>query len=184
MSEDARDHTPKVPGSPPDSLRKRSLRHPTRRAILDFLEQKPGSNKHQIGRELGLSAGNLYHHLDKLERHGCIVILNNPGEQEQHCFRMQDADLWLNERTRILFGRKPKRDVAIYVAEHPGQTCREIAPELGSAVSTIRHHLKALRKHDLAHRHRAGRTYVYEPSWGLERWVEKVADGFDRPWRD
>lgn len=149
---------------------------------MELLGRKPGSNKNQIGQDLGLSDGNLYHHLDELERHGCIVILKNPGEQEHHCFRAEEADLWLNERTRILFGRDPKRNVAIYIAENPGRTSAEIADEFGSAVSTIRHHLKALRERDLVHRHRAGRTYVYDPAWGLERWVENVADGFDRPW--
>lgn len=96
---------------------------------------------------------------------------------------MQDVDLWTDEFTRILFGRRQSRAVALFLAENPGKTTRQIAQALRISPVTARHHLRTLMEHGLVHRYPAGQTKIYEPDDALTTWVRDEGEAFERPWR-
>lgn len=156
--------------------------HPVREQILDLVGDRPGLNKHQVAQALGLHDNVVEHHLGRLTQAGAVVLRDASRERETLVFRTEDADLWDDERTRILFGRAAKRNIALYLADHSGAMTQEIAEALGLSPVTIRHHLRVLREHDLVQRHRAGRTFRYEPGEVLDAWIERAGDGFPRTW--
>lgn len=170
-------------GRVPESVKQRLLEHPKRQEIVDLLSERPGMNKNQICEELDVAGNVLDHHLDKLENQGQLVaVLDSALENEKLCFLMEDVDLWKDETTRILFGRRRSRAVAMYLAENPGRTTKEIAEALRISPVTVRHHIRTLRQYGLIHRFSAGEQKVYEPDETLESWVEEVGEAFDRPW--
>lgn len=189
MSEDPADEEADLPeevrrrGRVPDSVKERLLQHPWRRAIVDLLSDRPGLNKNQICTELDMEGNLLDHHLDQLETEGQLVVTRESAQgKEVLCFLTEDAGLWEDENTRILFGRRQKRAVALLLAEKPGASTREMAEDLRLSPDTVRHHLRTLMTHGLVYRYPSGQTNVYEPAEELERWVREVGQGFERPW--
>lgn len=166
----------------PWHVKAKSLEHPTRKGIMELLEQRPGLNMHRIGVELGLNPSVLKHHIEELEEKQLITRQPSEREGEKICFRVEDVDLWEMESTRILFGQGQTRKVALFIAEHPGATTREIAEAMGISPVTVAYHAKTLMRYDLVDRYPAGQTLLYEANEVLERWVIDVGKGFKRPW--
>lgn len=167
-----------VPGFVQDEL----LEHPLRKGIIDALEKTPGMNKLQLCRELDTYPNLLNFHLNQLEE--ARLVVTRPGAQgnEVLCFLWEDAALWENPRTRVLFGRQPIRKVGLYLADNPGSKTRQIAKALEVSPVTVRHHLRTLRDHDLVDRYRAGRRFLYAASEDLTSWASEMAGVFERPW--
>jgi DNA-binding transcriptional ArsR family regulator len=99
-------------------------------------------------------------------------------------FLAEDEELWEDENTRILFGRRQKRAVGLLLADKPGASTREIAEALMLSPDTVRYHLRTLMAHELVERYPSGQTNLYEPAEALVQWAREVGDGFDRPWEE
>lgn len=158
------------------------LRNPTRKAIVDQLGRTPGLNKNQLRKKVDILPNLLDFHLDRLVEHGLVVTKSSAQEKETLCFLRSDEELWSDEETRIMFGRRPTREVGIYIAENPGADTEEIAEAVGLSKVTVRHHLRTLKEHDMIQRIRLGRSFEYHPSTLLEEWMERIGDAFPRPW--
>ena len=50
-----------------------ALEHPRRRRIFDYVRHHPGANFREVGRNTGIAAGTVRHHLNVLARSGIIV---------------------------------------------------------------------------------------------------------------
>lgn len=169
-------------GDVPDFVKDELLEHPLRRGIVETLAETPGMNKLQLCRALDTYPNLVDFHLEQL--HDARLVVTRPGAQgnEILCFLWEDAELWENPRTRVLFGRRPIRDVGLYLAENPGTKTRQIAEDLGISPVTVRHHLRTLRDHDLVDRYRAGRRFLYAAGEDLETWASELGSVFERPW--
>lgn len=170
----------------PGYVYERHLAHPTRQAVVDVLREEPGLNRSQVYRrveeELDETPGDLRYHLDYLVDEGLVVTYSERERKEVHCFLVVDASLWRDDRTHVLFGRAPSRNVALFLVDNPGATTEEIADALGLEPSTIRYHLQRLHKRGLIRKHKVGATWVYGPSEILEQWTHDVGGSFPRPW--
>lgn len=180
--DDVPDRTEREEGVP-DFVQDRLLEHPTRQAIVDLLAKRPGMNKSQICKELDLRANVVDHHIEKLEEAQLVVTEESENGYETLCFRLEDAMLWADDRTRVLYGRRGVRAVGLFLAENPGATTREIAEALHLTTVTIRQHLRTLMCHGLVERYPAGQTNLYKPATVLEEWACEVGEGFDRRWK-
>lgn len=160
------------------------LRNPNRKAIVEQLGKTPGLNKNQLRKKLGLLPNLLDFHLDRLEEHGLVVMKDSAQEKETLCFLRSDEELWSDEETRIMFGRRSTRDIGLFIAENPGAETEEIADAVGLSEVTVRHHLRTLKEHGMIQRVRLGRSFEYHPSDVLEVWNERVGECFARPWTD
>lgn len=158
------------------------LRNPNRRAIVEQLGRTPGLNKNQLRKKLDILPNLLDFHLDRLVEHGLVVTKSSAQDKETLCFLRCDEELWSDEEARIMFGRRPTRDVGLYVAENAGADTKEIAEAVGLSEVTVRHHLRTLKEHDMIRRIRLGRSFEYHPSSLLEDWMDRVGDAFPRPW--
>ncbi len=155
----------------------------TRERIRELLIRMPGMNKNQLARRLDIYPSLRDYHLKKLIRDGLVVTRSSARGREILCFWWEDADLWHDPRTRILYGRRASRLVALYIADHPGSTSSEIGAALDRSDATIRYHLDSLLGKCLVARERDGRQIRYRPSDRLTSWVEEIGEGFPRPWQ-
>lgn len=117
-------------------------------------------------------------HVRRLEQAGIVVCKDGEKGNQRLCFLSWDEDLWRDPRTRILFGGKAPRNVAIAVLEEPGLSTTEVAEELGFSPRSARRHLKTLEEYGLVDRTRVGRAKEAHPRPPLERWREEVGERF------
>lgn len=160
----------------------RALSHERRQEIMDALSQTPGLNKNQISGRLGVDPNLVEFHLDRLETHDLVVQRPSAQGQETLCFRTEDAHLWEDEDTRILFGRRRTREIGLYLAEHHGASSDELAEAFDLTPVTIRYHLRTLGDHGLVEQLRFGRSVEYHAREKLEAWARDIGEPFERPW--
>lgn len=160
------------------------LRHEVRGAIVDLLQNRPGMNKNQLSRELDIYVNLLDFHLNRLIKAGIVTTRPAAQGKEVLCFLPRDVHLWEDPDTRILFGRKPTRDVGLFLAENPGCTTKAVADALDCSPVTVRHHLRTLGDHGLVDKLRLSRRVIYQPEEKLRQWVQEIGTHFDRPWEE
>lgn len=166
----------------PSRVQTRLLEDPTRRAIVRILSRTPGLNVSQLRRRADVARNTMEFHLRRLSEADLVVTEQREGSNEVLCFLPTDACLWERQATRVLFGRRSNRQVALFVEEHPGSSTTQIAEAVGLEPVTVLHHLKTLRDHALVERVREGNEVAYFPSPTLEGWVEDVDGNYERRW--
>lgn len=167
-----------------DEAQRSALRHETRRAIFETVARTPGLNKSQVARRTGVDRSVADDHLERLEAYDLVELLPGARKNEVLCFHPDHAYLWQDERTRLLYGQPPTRQVALYLLENPAATTEDIAKTMDAARRTIRDRLAELRDRSLAEAHRFRRRVEYHPTRDLEAWAEDVGDRYRRPWTD
>lgn len=167
---------------PPPTFVEMLLKNPFRMKILRLLEQDPGMNKHQLAVVLGLRVGAIEFHVDRLVAAGLIETRPGPG-RETLCFRTQDATLWDDPATRMLYGRGPAKQVALFLAGHPGVGSQEVAETLDLSIHTVRRHLQLLQENELIQKMRVERQVVYHAEPTLLEWIEAAQKETGEKWR-
>lgn len=119
----------------------------------------------------------------RLEESGLIKTRPRGPGDEMLCFTKENAHLWDDESTRVLFGRGPPLQVALYLAENKGASTKQISEALDISIDTVRSHLRMLEEHDLVQRIRIEHQVRYHPVPRLEAWSKEVAGECARKWR-
>lgn len=158
------------------------LDHPVRSGIVSLLERQPGLNKNQVSRRLDVHPSIMVFHLGRVVEAGLVEILPGSDRRERLCFLAEDAYLWEDERTRVLFGRSACRYVALYICENPGTSSAAIATAVRRSIEAVQHHLRTLLGEALIDRMRIGRKVLYEAERALSQWTRACGDGYRRPW--
>lgn len=153
-----------------------------RQRVVRQLDRTPGVNVTTLGRKAGLPRSVARFHVGKLRRAELVVVKKGVEGNERVCFLPADAHLWENPKTRVLFGGDPTRNVALYIAEHPGARVEEIGEAVGRDPRTVYHHLEKLEDRSLVDSVPAGRGSVYHPEPELCEWEQAAGKGFERPW--
>lgn len=167
-----------------DEVQRSALDHDTRHAIYETVARTPGLNKRQIAQRVGIERSTAHHHLERLEGYELVELLAGERDNEVLCFHPDHAHLWNDERTRLLYGQRPARQVALYVSANPGATTRELEEALDAAPRTIRDHLGELRDRGLVEAHRFRRRVEYHATPSLEAWAGEVGECYPRSWID
>lgn len=163
------------------SVRESLLSQPVRKSIYDQIGRFPGINKSQVAKSLDLSYSHVDFHLERLKEHGLVV--ERPGETgpEILLFCEGDAHLWDDPQTRVLYGRSPKRNLALCITEEAGTTAVRLAKIVDRCPETVRHHLKTLTDYGLIQTVDLGHIIEYHPTERLLDWVETVGSTFPTP---
>lgn len=150
------------------------LENEARSEIIELLRQRPGMNRNQLAKKLGIHASAVGYHIRRLAAIDLVETRPATQGREQLCFATGDAHLWDDEGTRVLYGRGLPRKVAIYLVEHPGADVHEIARGLCESEHTVRRHLRTLQECELVARTQVRKRVHYHPESRLEQWVELV----------
>ncbi len=152
--------------------------------MIELLGYQPGLNMNQVSRALGLDIRVTDHHLGRLVEEGLLLKLDSALDKEHLYFLPEDREYWVDERTRILYGRGGTRVVGMFVAEHPGCTVWEVSEAVGTKRSAISVHLRRLRDYDLISMGQVGRRVEYHPLKPLRDWMDALGNRYPVPWRD
>lgn len=163
-----------IPERPPTRLVGLLLENEARSEIIEHLRERPGMNRNQLAKKFGIHASVVGYHIRRLATIGLVETRPATKGREQLCFATEDAHLWDDEPTRVLYGRGLPRRVAIYLVEHPGADVHEIARELCESEHTVRRHLRTLQECELVARAQVKKRVHYLPESRLEQWVELV----------
>jgi predicted transcriptional regulator len=154
------------------------LENANREDLVTELRDIPGQNRSQLADKLGISAKTAGFHLDHLAELGLVKRFPKPHGRGSICFVRDDAHLWDEPSTRILFVSSSTRRVGTEVARRPGSTNRCLGEVLDLAPATINHHLEALRDDELVEMLRLGRDVEYYATEPMEEWLEEVGTRF------
>jgi DNA-binding transcriptional ArsR family regulator len=133
-------------------------------------------NKAQVATVVAISPALAVSHIDRLLDEARLVSFEGPRGNETTCFRREDARLWRDERTRILFGRADAFEVADHVVGHDPVRSAEIADRSGRTASSVRYHLGKLTDRGLVRSEQHGRTVFYRPTPLLSSWWGTVGE--------
>lgn len=158
--------------------RTRLLAHPLRASIVERLAVAPGLNKGQLADEVGVDPSVAVYHVDRLDEAGVLAVFESPRGNEVVCFVADDADLWEDPATRILFGTASTFRVARQVVRVDRATTSSIAGRLDRSQSSTRYHPRKLADRRLVSSRRWGRKVVYRAAERLSEWWRRV--GADR----
>lgn len=91
----------------------RALSHPMREHLLAVFNERIASSS-EIGRELGLEAADIYHHVDELEKLGCIERVESRRRRgaEEHFFEAK-ATMLVDDRGWRKIPASVKLDMAV-----------------------------------------------------------------------
>lgn len=171
------------PRPPPEAFVEALLRNPLRAEIMRLLDKTPGMNKHQLAMALDVHVNAVEFHVQRLSE--AQLVETRPGwkGRETLCFTAENVALWENPATRVLFGRGPPREVARFLAEHPGADVQETAEALGISIHTVRRHLRTLESCDLVQRMRVDQQVIYHAEPELVSWLADVEKDGERKGR-
>jgi len=133
----------------------------TRALILEAIEERPGINKSELRRRLGMAWGSIWYHLDVLERSLCIRV--HRSGTDVHLFPLKiprhEVD-WLS-----VLRDATRRHIAEHLLLHPDTSARQLAKRYGIGVRHVRRQLARLREvaliePDAARPTRAARAFL------------------------
>ena len=156
---------------------------PTRRRILDFVGEHPGSSARSVQRGLRLGWGETAYHLDQMLRGG--ILQRERGGRRDYYFPATMAPV--DRQLLLCMQSAVERAILVELARTPGQTFRDLVSRLGAGKSTVAFHLKflvalgvvdvemlgALRRYQVRHPDQVVRLYgSYRDSFE-DRWVDR-----------
>lgn len=171
----------KKPGAPersPTSQVGMLLQNHTRSSIIKLLRERPGMNRNQLAKELGITPSAVGFHVERLVEAHIVETKPAPKGREMVCFTNENVHLWNDKATRVLYGRGLPRRVACYLVKHPGADVHQIAWALDEPEYTVRRHLMTLRGSELIARTQIKKNVYYHPQPRLEDWVESVGRNY------
>lgn len=150
------------------------LRNPLRRRILEILKRRPGMNRQQLARELGINLNGVGYHIERLEKVRLVALRPGLKDKETLCFTAENVELWEKKSLRVLFGSSRTSEVGLFLAQNPGAGPMQVAHALDLSVHTVRRHVRRLEDSGLVQRLRVDRQVEYHAEPALVSWVETI----------
>lgn len=129
--------------TPQPSRGEHVLGSPTRRAILDLVDEDPGRTLGEIRSRLAIGWGNCYHHVFKLERAG-LVKTSRIGRRLLILPAGPDPDNAIARARAMLMGTTA-RSVCDDIAAHPGTEVSDITRRTSLSKRAVYYHVRQLQ---------------------------------------
>ena len=129
-----------------------------REHIYECISKSPGIHLRGIYREVGLSMGNIQHHLLVLQKEGVIKSRKINGNRHYYLTAIPAE----RDELFLRFLRKDAvKDILTYLIEHPGSTHTDIVNFMHLSASTINWHMSRLIEAGLVITAKNGRMISY-----------------------
>lgn len=151
------------------------LDHPLRQRIADFIEANPGAAMNTVRDALETAHGTTVYHLGLLEKRK-ILISEQDGIRRRYWLR--DDPAARDRRPAILLSRPAYREIARFVAAHPGVNQSALCKALGMRPPAASKKLRRLQEAGLVDGRQESRRRHYWAAEGLGRLLgqPKVAE--------
>ena len=126
--------------------------------ILNFIHNNPGSHFRKIKNELGLSIGTIQYQLNKLEKDGKIISLQN----NFYKFYFPIGVFQEREKEILQVLNHPSlRKIILYIIEKKNPSKNEIASYLNVSYSSVNWHLERLIAYKMIVQKKDGKSLRY-----------------------
>lgn len=150
------------------------LEHPTRRAILALLRERPGITVGEARARLAVPLGTFHHHL-RLLRQNDLVDAHLSGRRRTLYLRGASDALDAAARA-LLLGDAIRRTARIILA-HPGGSVADVARHAERPVRTTYHHVQDLTQAGLVTSRSPTRRFDLRATERLERLLRETRKG-------
>lgn len=147
-----------------------SPRSPVGQALLQEIRKHPGMSLSELRVRFDLGWGNLYHHINQLERRD-VIRLELVGRRRL-AYPAHDPHRFKPAQDSLLRGRTA-RVVAEAVARTPGAGVLEISEATGVTPRAVYYHVRRLCQAGLVERASRGRYAGLRPSQSLVRLLHR-----------
>lgn len=130
------------------------LEHPTRRRIVELVDEEPGVHFREIARRLEIGRGNLDQHLRRLVDGGLLEVESTDSHR---CYFR--AGRFPDDQRRAVASTKAPTALRLLEAARRREdpSLSDLADEVDLALSTVSHHVDRLSSAGVLERQRAGR---------------------------
>jgi len=136
-------------------------------AVLDFVQQNPGSHLRKIKKELNISMGTVQYQLYRVEKKG--LITSSKRGFYRHFFHVEikgfDKDIL------EILSIETLRQIILFIIEQKNPSQSEIAKEIGISHASINWHMQRLVALKITEETKDGRYKRYRMSGTHERWI-------------
>jgi predicted transcriptional regulator len=160
----------------------------TRKRVNDYITSHPGTHARRIGKELGLSRGDLQYHLYVLEKEGLIKT------RRRGLYKFVFPSKLFGEKQEIvlsLLSQETPSEILLFLIQTPGATQTDLVAHLKFSAATVSWHMDRMVADGVVSRKRAGKFVEYRVTVSAddlitlvkeyhptlsERWASRFAD--------
>lgn len=152
------------------------VEQPLRRRLLGLIADRPGIHASELARESGAPWGTVQYHLSLLHK-GALVNSVEAGRERRFFSLTVDP---VRARLLSILDQGRRKDIALYIREHPGVRQVEVCKSMDVSRKTFRSSIGPLVDEGLIQEHRGLQANRYFPGDTLDRALresERMAHG-------
>ena len=140
-------------------------------AILNFIQNTPGSHLRKIKKELNISMGTVQYQLNRLEKRGIITSSKRGFYRYYFPIAIKGFDKDILE----ILAHETLSQIILFVIEQKEPTQSEIVKEVGISHASINWHMQRLIALNIIEEFKDGRYKKYRIIGNQERWINMLA---------
>ncbi len=137
-------------------------------AVLNFVQQNPGSHLRKIKKELNISMGTVQYQLDRLEKSGLITSSKRGFYRYYFDVEIKGFDKDILE----ILSHETLRQIILFIIEQKDPSQSEIVKEIGISHASINWHMQRVLK--IIEEIKDGRYKKYRIIGNHERWINML----------
>jgi len=151
----------------------------TRKKVNDYVASHPGTHARRIGKELGLTRGDLQYHLYALEKEGLIRT------RRRGLYKFVFPSKIFGEKQEIvlsLLSQETPSEILLFLIKTPDATQTDLVEHLKFSAPTVSWHMDRMVKEGVVARKRVGKFVEYRVTVGADDLIELVKEYHPTLW--
>jgi predicted transcriptional regulator len=145
----------------------------TRKRVSEYIIAHPGTHARKIGKELGLTRGDLQYHLHVLERSGQIRT------RRRGLYKFVFPANMFGEKQEVvlsLLSQETPSEILLYLVRRPDSTQSDLVEHLRFSPATVSWHMDRMVEDGIVFRKRSGRFVQYRVTVDANDLIELVQE--------
>jgi predicted transcriptional regulator len=151
----------------------------TKKRVNDYVILHPGTHARRIGKELGLTRGDLQYHLYTLEKEGLIRT------RRRGLYKFVFPSNMFGEKQEIvlsLLSQETPSEIILFLIQKPDSTQTDLAEHLRFSAATVSWHMDRMVKEGVVARKKAGKFVEYRVTVSADDMIELVKEYHPTLW--
>jgi predicted transcriptional regulator len=151
----------------------------TRKRVNDYVASHPGTHARRIGKELGLSRGDLQYHLYILEKEGLIKT------RRRGLYKFVFPSRLFGEKQEVvlsLLSQETPSEILLFLIQNPDSTQTDLVEHLRFSAATVSWHMDRMVKEGVVARKKAGKFVEYRVTVSADDMIQLVKEYHPTLW--
>jgi predicted transcriptional regulator len=151
----------------------------TKKRVNDYIALHPGTHARRIGKELGLTRGDLQYHLYTLEKEGLIKT------RRRGLYKFVFPSNMFGEKQEIvlsLLSQETPSEILLFLIRKPDSTQTDLVEHLKFSAATVSWHMDRLVKAGVVARKKAGKFVEYRVTVSADDLIKLVKEYHPTLW--